>query len=154
MDTRCDASNADARSGGLVIRRRVQWGHCDAAGIVYTPRFSDYVVEAYLQYFEYLFGQTTYGLLTPHGLALPAKAIAIEFKHSLRPDQYFNIRVDVGEIRVRTFDLSIVGGTEEGIVSFVGKISLICLNHQTGKSQPLPDFLITRLKSVSRASIQ
>jgi acyl-CoA thioesterase FadM len=131
----------------------VQWRDCDPAGIVYTPRFSDYIVEAYLEYFEYLFGQTTRGFLTPRALALPAKAISIEFRESLRPDQYFNIRVHVGGIRIRTFDLSVVAVTDDDTVSFVGTISLICLNHKTGKSQPLPDFLIARLKAASEAVV-
>lgn len=138
-------------SSELLIRRRVQWGDCDPAGIVYTPRFADYLVEAYLDYFEYLFGQTTRGLMMPRGLALPAKAISIEFRKRLCPDQYFNIRVHVADIRVRTFDLSVVAVTDEETVSFVGTIALICLNLQTGKSQPLPDFLIARLKAESKA---
>lgn len=30
----------------LVIRRRVKWGDCDPAGVVYTPMFSEYVISA------------------------------------------------------------------------------------------------------------
>ncbi len=27
----------------FVVRRRVKWGECDPAGVVYTPSFSEYV---------------------------------------------------------------------------------------------------------------
>ena len=30
----------------LVVRRRVKWGECDPAGVVYTVSFSEYVISA------------------------------------------------------------------------------------------------------------
>ncbi len=29
------------------VRRRVRWGECDPAQVVYTPRFADYLAAAY-----------------------------------------------------------------------------------------------------------
>jgi acyl-CoA thioesterase FadM len=116
---------------------------------VYTPRFADYVVEAHLAFFEQMFGAPTYERLGPLGLALPAKAISIVFKHSLKPDQLFDMSAWVADVRTRTYDMDVNGATTEGTEAFVGRISLICLNQAEGKSHPLPPFLrvaLTRLR--------
>jgi acyl-CoA thioesterase FadM len=129
------------------VASRVKWGECDPAGIVYTPRFSDYVVETHLVCFEHLFGSSPYDLLRVKGLALPAKALAIEFKHSLLPNQPFEMKARIAAIRTRTYDVGVSGFTREGIEAFSGTLTLICLNVAQGKSQPLPDFLLSKLRA-------
>jgi acyl-CoA thioesterase FadM len=131
----------------VTIPRVVKWGECDPAGIVYTPRFSDYVVEAHLACFEHLFGKSPYDLLRVQGLALPAKALAVEFKHPLLPNQPFEMKAGITTIRTRTFDVGVGGFTREGIEAFTGTLTLICLNLAQGKSQALPDFLLDPLRT-------
>jgi acyl-CoA thioesterase FadM len=124
----------------------VRWGECDPAGVVFTPRFADFVVEAHLAFFEHLFGAPTYELLKPMDLALPAKAISIEFKHSLWPDQLFEMSAEVAAIRTRTYELAVVGTALDGIDAFSGNLTLICLNRSLRKSQPLPEFIREKLE--------
>jgi 4-hydroxybenzoyl-CoA thioesterase len=131
----------------MVLRHTVKWGDCDPAGIVYTPRFSDYVVEAHLAFFHHLFGGPPYELLNPMGLALPAKALVMEFKRSLLPNQPFDMNIRVGEIRTRTYDILVNGTTVEGIDCFSGTLTLICLNKVLHKSQSLPEFILQKLNA-------
>src|SRR5207244_7412645 len=42
----------------LVIRRRVKWGDCDPAGVVYTVTFAEYVVSAAELFYGSLFETT------------------------------------------------------------------------------------------------
>jgi YbgC/YbaW family acyl-CoA thioester hydrolase len=138
---------ADSPGWICSIARTVKWGECDPAGIVYTPRFSDYVVEAHLASFEQMFGRSPYDLLRAQGLALPAKALTVEFKKSLRPNQSFVMKARIAEIRTRTFDVGVDAFTDDGSATFSGTLTLICLNLNSGKSQPLPEFLLTRLRA-------
>jgi acyl-CoA thioester hydrolase len=134
------------RSGNRwIFRRRVNWGECDPAGIVYTPRFAEYVTEAHLAFFEHLFAAPPYEVFGPLQMALPAKALALEFKRSLRPNDWFDIHVIVGEIRTRTYTLEMTAQDDSGAASFDAKITLICLDRTINKGAPLPQFFRSRL---------
>jgi len=117
------------------------WGECDPAGIVYTPRFADYVAAAHLAFFEHVFSAPSYTVLEPLQLALPAKAIAIEFKRSLRPNDWFEVHICVGEIRNRTYDLNMAAHGDNGAELFVAQLTLICVDRATNKAVPLPQFV-------------
>ena len=119
------------------FRRRVKWGECDPAGIVYTPRFAEYVTEAHLAFFEHVFW--------PLQMALPAKALVLEFKSSLRPNDWFEMQVIVGEIRNRTYTLDMTARDDSGAALFDAKITLICLDCATNKGAPIPQFVRSRL---------
>ncbi len=127
------------------FERRVRWGECDPAGVVYTPRFSDFVTEAHLAFFEYLFDATPYDLLSPKHLALPAKALNLEFKQSLWPDECFSIEVSIAEIRTRTYDLGMSARSNARGELFTASFTLICLDRDIKKAVALPDFIRNRL---------
>jgi acyl-CoA thioester hydrolase len=112
---------------------------------VYTPRFADYVAEAHLAFFEHLFAAPPYELLEASQMALPAKAIAIEFRRSLWPNDWFEVEVFVGEIRTRTYDLDMTARNDDGIEVFVATLTLICLDRGAKKAVPLPQFVRDRL---------
>lgn len=126
------------------FERQVKWGECDPAGIAYTPRFADFVAEAHLAFFEHLFGAPSYELLSSHRLALPAKALSLEFKRALRPGTRFIIEVSVADIRTRTYDLHMVGKAGSGDEVFTAKFTLICLDTELQKAVRLADFLRDR----------
>jgi acyl-CoA thioesterase FadM len=140
---------AAARSSrnSWVFERRVKWGECDPAGVVYTPRFSDFVAEAHLAFFEYLFGAPPYELLLPQHLALPAKALSLEFKQSLWPNERFSIDVCIADIRTHTYDLGITARALDGSELFTAKFTLICLNRDIKKAVALPEFIREKLSA-------
>jgi acyl-CoA thioester hydrolase len=127
------------------FRRRVKWGECDPAGIVYTPRFAEYVTEAHLAFFEHVFSAPPYEVFGPLQMALPAKALVLEFKSSLRPNDWFEMQVIVGEIRNRTYTLDMTARDDSGAALFDAKITLICLDCATNKGAPIPQFVRSRL---------
>ena len=141
----------EGSSAPFAIRRRVKWGDCDPAGVVYTPRFSDYVVEAFLEFSAHLIGSPPQEKLRELDLDLPAKAISLVFKQSLWPDEIFDMSVEVAAIRRRTFDLSIVGVTTEGGECFAATLSPICVRPVSRESCPIPESLRTKLESHRRA---
>jgi 4-hydroxybenzoyl-CoA thioesterase len=128
-----------------IFERQAKWGECDPAGITYTPHFADFVAEAHLACFEHLFGAPSYELLSSHRLALPAKALSLEFKRPLRPGARFPIEVSVADIRTRTYDLHMAAKDGSGGEAFTAKFTLTCLDTDIQKAVRLPDFLRDRL---------
>jgi acyl-CoA thioester hydrolase len=112
---------------------------------VYTPRFADYVAEAHLAFFEHLFAAPPYEVLDPHQMAFPARAMTIEFRRSLWPNDWFEVEVFVGGIRTRTYDLDMTARNDEGIEVFVATFTLICLDRRAKKAVQLPQFVRDRL---------
>lgn len=119
----------------VVVRRRVQWGECDPAGMVYSPRFADFAVSAYM-WFQRV-------VVRPHlddpKLALPLKAMSFEFHKTLKPDELFDMRVQVLSLRHRTFDLAIEAAGTDDTRRFSARLSPILIDQSTFASVSLPD---------------
>lgn len=65
---------------------RIEWGHCDPAGIVYAPRFLEMFGESTIMLFEKALGVRKKGMLEAHGvLGFPMVDIHAQF---LRPAAY------------------------------------------------------------------
>lgn len=129
------------------VRRRVKWGECDPAGVVYAPRFCDYVVEAQDAFMGHLLGIPLQQRLAELDLGTPAKALQLVFHSSLRPEQAFDMHVFVSGIRVRSFDLLIEAQEPEGTRLFSARFSAVCVHHTVRESRPLPLLLRERLET-------
>jgi acyl-CoA thioester hydrolase len=77
---------------------------------------------------------------------LPMKAMSYEFRHSLWPEEEFEMTVYVGALRRRTFDLEVHGTGEKGKSLFVIVLSPICVRPQSRASIEIPEFLRERLE--------
>src|SRR6185436_20426977 len=91
----------------LSFQRHIRWGECDPAGVVYTPRFADYVVEAYQDFLAHLLDGPLQERLAEHDLGTPAMGLNLLFKRSARPDQHIALRVRVSGVRQRSFDVAV-----------------------------------------------
>lgn len=127
------------------LRRRVKWGECDPAGVVYTPRFADYVAEALHAFLEGLLEGPLQKKLAELDLGTPAKAMQFVFHRSLWPEQEFDIEVRGGEIRTRSFDLDFHARDLEGRPVFDTRLSAVCVFHRVRESRPIPQALRERL---------
>jgi acyl-CoA thioester hydrolase len=124
----------------------VRWGECDPAGVVYTPRFAEYVTDAFHEYLEHLFGSSLEQTLELLDLATPCKALRFAFHHSLRPEQELELAVRVIELRRRTFDLGITGYTADEC-AFEAVFTAICVHRTVRSSRELPAPLRERLEA-------
>ena len=130
----------------LTIRRRARWGDCDPAGVVYTPRFTEYMVSAYETLIGLIFAGPPHLAMRASGISLPIKACSVVFHRSLWLEQEFEIVVVVGNIRSRTFDLVQEARDLEGQTIFSGVLSPICVDGER-KSRAIPDDLRTLLRA-------
>lgn len=125
----------------VVLRRRVKWGECDPAGVVYTPVFSEYAVSAFWAFLSVLLGQPLQDALRRLDVTTPVRALSFDFKQSLYPDQILNVTVLLRELRNTTFTMEI-RMTDERKQSIADVIlTAICVHHQERKSRAIPEAL-------------
>lgn len=130
----------------LMIRRRVKWGECDAAGVVYMVNYSEYVVSAYEIFMAVLLNEGFVKAKARHRIALPAKAFAIEFYASLRPDDEFLMTVEIVDISAKTFDVSVRGRSIEHHDLFLAKLTPIAVDPTERTTALLPRAIVQKLR--------
>nr|WP_315593510.1 thioesterase family protein [uncultured Cupriavidus sp.] len=124
----------------FVVRRTVRWGDCDPAGVVYTGRFTDYLLGAVGLYTAHMAGGDG-RLGEVHGVGTPCKAMRFEFIGTLWPDDVIDITCTVAAIRTRSFDLHCVARRPDGSPVFDAMFSAICVRLDRREGTPIPDSL-------------
>jgi 4-hydroxybenzoyl-CoA thioesterase len=140
------ASEIVVTTSPVTIRRRVKWGECDSAGVVYMVNYGEYAVSAFEIFMAVLLGEGFQRSKARHGVALPAKAFAIEFYAPLRPDDDFLMTVKISDIRTRTFDITVQGCSLAHHNIFFAKLTPIAVDPLRRTSIPLPRSLLHKLQ--------
>lgn len=151
----------------VTIQRTVLFGDCDPEGIVYTPRFSYFAVEAIQDALaiwlddkpneESKRAKKSGGLrkLMNYGILPPARAFSLEFHHPVTWDDELSITIWVCQITERSFSFQVEAWLEtsrlsdaQNILAFTAKITQVCVSRKNHQSIPLPDNLRERLSSL------
>ncbi len=111
----------------FTIRRRVRFGECDPAGVVYTVRFSDYMISAMELFLAEMFGGPQAERIRVLGVGMPIKALRFVFLAALRPDDVFDMVVRVADVRRTSFDLAVTASLPDGVPAFEATITPICI---------------------------
>jgi acyl-CoA thioesterase FadM len=135
----------------LVIRRRVKWGDCDPAGVVYTVTFSEYVISAAELFYGSVFGTTPQRAKDEFGFGTPTRALEFDFRSSLRPDDEFDMTVTVEDIRTRTYVLQIAARTPECVDVFQARLTPVCVARGERRSIAIPARFRTALEQYRAA---
>ncbi len=136
----------------------MRWGECDPAGIVFTPRFLDYVVTAYEAFISLMLGGPIHMLKDELAIDFPVRGVELDFRTMLPLDSQFEMEVSVGDIRSRTFDLHIIAykleseGKRRGPVAFTARVSPVTVDQTTHAAVALPDVLRTRVQAYADAN--
>ncbi|WP_287183639.1 thioesterase family protein [Paraburkholderia sp.] len=123
----------------VTIRRRVKWGECDPAGVVYTVTFSEYVISAAEIFYGVLFDCPPQKAKQREGFGTPTRALSFDFERSLRPDEEFEIVVTVGDVRQRSYVLNMVARTLEKEPVFTAELTPVCVARDERRSIDIPD---------------
>jgi len=119
----------------ITVRRRVTFGECDPARIVYTPVFAEYMVCA----FEWTMLALLRGEKIADGTVVtPMRGLELDFRRMLSFGDWFDMRCHIAEVRTRTFDLRVNGMNAKGQVAFHGRLTPIAIDPLTRGSVPLP----------------
>ncbi|GJH22696.1 acyl-CoA thioesterase [Caballeronia novacaledonica] len=122
----------------FVVRRRVRWGECDPAGVVYTASFSDYVISFAELFYGFLLDGAPQAVKNHHGFGTPTRALEFDFRRSLRPDETFDATVEVESIRTRTFTLVITARMTDGEIAFIARLTPVCIRRDARESIEMP----------------
>lgn len=131
----------------LIVRRRVKWGDCDPAGVVYTVTFSEYVLSTADLFYGALFGTTPQRAKREQAFGTPTRALSFDFRRSLRPDDDFETTVTVADVRSRSFVLDFTGRTLEGETVFVARLTPVCVAPGERRAIEIPPPLRQALES-------
>ena len=121
----------------VIVRRRVHWGECDPAQVVYTPRFADYGASAVHWFWRVVLPDGGSELATA-GLITPVKHMAFTFQHVLRPNDVFDMTVRIGAIRTRTLDILVDATGSDGSERFSARFTPILVSDRDFESRPIP----------------
>ncbi len=122
----------------FAIRRRVKWGECDPAGVVFTVVFAEYVISAAELFYLVLFDGALQRIKARLGFATPTRALEFDFRSSLRPQDEFDMTVRVDEIRSRTYALAIVARAPDGDDVFRARLTPICVAGEERRAIEIP----------------
>jgi len=126
----------------FVVRRRVRWGECDPAGVVYTGKFVDYMLAAVNLFYANLVESDYRTFLKSQGVGTPCRGLDMDFRGALWPEDEFLMRVRVRELRRASFDMQVDGYQESGREIFVGRFTGICIpGNGERTSVAIPDAL-------------
>jgi len=130
----------------FTVRRIARWIDCDPAGAVFTGRFTDYLLGAVMHFLHHI----GYGVggreWKAHGIGLPCKHMSLTFHASLYPEDRVDIRLHVGDIRTRTFDVIASARHGNGTLAFTGQFTPIVIHADTRESIEIPPALREKLQ--------
>lgn len=131
----------------LIVRRRVLWGECDPAGVVYTPRFADYGCSARYWFMRRGLNVADGSAPSETGPIYPMRAMSFDFMSFLAADDIFDMRVSVIKLGTTTFSTQVDASHLDGRPSFRVTMTTICVDGESRKALALPDDLKAALRS-------
>jgi len=135
----------------MVLRRRIRWGDCDPAGIVYTPRFTHFCIEAMETWFGEITGTSWYHLGRDMGLGTPLVHSEIAYKHPLWPGDVLDVTILSEGLGRATFGLKFEGRNGEGRHCFTGRFTAAFIRKSTMKAIGIPADFRTRMEAYAQA---
>lgn len=92
----------------------VQMKHCDAAGIVFLPRYFEMVHTVIEHWFDEALDWPMSQILGNGGLSIPLRQVQAEFPTPSRLGDVLNWRLEVTKIGATSMDLGITAATPRG----------------------------------------
>lgn len=134
----------------VLIKRKVLFGDCDPEGVVFTPRFSYFVVEAVHEALSVWLEGPGLRTLLGFNVLPPARAFSLEFLHPVTWDDELTIKVSVSNVGRHSFSFLVEGSVASGVLAFVASLTQVCISPDTREVIEVPVKLRKRLQSSAR----
>jgi 4-hydroxybenzoyl-CoA thioesterase len=135
----------------FVIRRTVRWGDTDPAGIIYTPRFLDFAVEAAEAWFVAVTGYDWYKLRTELKLGSPMAHASLDFRKPVRPGEELAMTVLVLDLGRTSITLGVEGRNAAGDLCFEAKLVPVIIEVATIRPYLIPEEFRRRIEDYRQA---
>jgi YbgC/YbaW family acyl-CoA thioester hydrolase len=123
----------------FVEHRTILFGECDPAGILYTPRICEYIVEGALRFLSDSLGEPFERYMFARDLTLPARNLSVDFFKPLTWDDEIEVRAGLSEIRTHAYTVLVAAFDKSGDVAFSGKVTQVCVNRETKAIAEMPE---------------
>lgn len=130
----------------ITIHRKVLFGDCDPEGIVYTPRFSYFALEATHEAMHRLLGAPSITTLKKMGVLTPVRAFDLEFLAPVTWDNELRLEVGVAEIRPHSFSFSVRGFLDAETLAFLASITYVTVSSDKKAKTQVPEALVEALR--------
>lgn len=128
-------------------RRRPAWSETDPAQIVYTARFTDYVLEAIEGWFSYVVGRNWYQLHTDLGLGTPFVRLEMDIQKPLTPKHELIMPVLVEKLGNASLGFYVVGNRDATDISFTARFVCCMVDSETMQATRIPDEIRARIQA-------
>ncbi|MDX9669121.1 MULTISPECIES: acyl-CoA thioesterase [unclassified Pseudomonas] len=122
----------------VFVNRTVLFGDCDPAGVVYTPRFSYFAVEAIGIALDRWVGAPGLRTLMGFNILPPVRAMSIELLAPVTWDDEMIIKVGVAKLGEHSFTFLVEGFSGKGVLSFTANITHVCISPDSKEVVPIP----------------
>ncbi len=123
----------------FVVRRRVAFGDCDPAGIVYTPRYGEYVAGAFFLFLDTRFAPSFVARLGALGVVPPARRLEMDLLRPLMPGDLPDLTVTVSDIGRSSYTLVAHGATPGGDAVLEALTTMVTVSMETRRPVAVPD---------------
>lgn len=132
------ALSAIQTSPAFTIERRVKWGECDPAGIVYTPNLIDYAVDTARLFIRASF-ERELGRSDAAGLDLPVKSLSSVFHSALACDDDCILQAHFVRLGGSSFDVLVRAAHSGGRAAFEVTATFVSIASGPRRAVRLPD---------------
>jgi len=98
----------------LCLTQVVSWGHCDPAGIIYTPRVLDYAIETLETWNRDILGVTWFKLNREMSLGFPTVRSELDFLKPPKVDDMVTLKLDVIDVGRSSLTTLVTGQDSQG----------------------------------------
>ncbi|WP_299586965.1 thioesterase family protein [uncultured Microbulbifer sp.] len=131
----------------ITVKRKVLFGDCDPEGIVYTPRFSHFALEATHEAMTALLEGPAITTMKARGVLTPVRAFNLEFLTPVTWDQELQITVAVLMTGKHSFTLQVEAYLQPRVLAFTATITYVTLSATNKQKVPLPEWLKSALSA-------
>jgi 4-hydroxybenzoyl-CoA thioesterase len=128
----------EAAAAPYVHHRVIHWSDTDAAQIVYTVRFLDYVMEAIEGWWRTVVGTNWFEMNVDRNIGTPVVNVNFDFKAPLSPRHGLQLTVLVERAGRASITFNVLGDRDDGIRSFTAKLTACAVDNRVQQSIEIP----------------
>lgn len=131
----------------FVEKRTILFGECDPAGILYTPRICEYVVEGALRFLSAILEEPFERYIFAQSMSLPARNLAVDFLKPLTWDDEIEVFAKVAGVRQHAYTIEINALNADQETAFSGKLTQVCVSPERKSVVAIPEKLRIALET-------
>ena len=137
------------------ITQKIMFQHCDAAGIVFYPRYFEMVNAMIERWFDDELGYSFARMHLELKTGIPTAHIDADFKKPSRLGEEINLEIFPKNIGRSSIECNFAAyGKPNGELRFKGDVTLVYFSMETGKPLSIPDDMRSELTRFSQPLIQ